>query len=72
VFEATSRVDQTLHTELELRHHIFVRINPRDARDFARASGRRAKADTSMSACWLIWRKRTNLSLPTTFTERLS
>lgn len=52
VFEATSRVDQSLHTELELRHHTFVRINPRDARDFARASGRRAKTDR-VDACML-------------------
>ncbi|MCR6658412.1 MAG: transposase [Asticcacaulis sp.] len=45
VFEATSRVDQTLHTELERRQGAFVRVNPRDARDFAKASGRRTKTD---------------------------
>lgn len=52
VFEATSRVDQPLHMELERRRHAFVRVNPRDARDFARASGRRAKTDR-VDACML-------------------
>lgn len=45
IFEATSVVDQALHKDLEANHHPFARVNPRDARDFARASGRRAKTD---------------------------
>jgi transposase len=45
IFEATSVVDQALHKDLEANNHPFVRVNPRDARDFARASGRRAKTD---------------------------
>lgn len=45
IFEATSVVDQALHKDMEANNHPFVRVNPRDARDFARASGRRAKTD---------------------------
>ena len=45
VFEATGRYDQALRQELMGRQARFSRVNPSQARDFARASGFLAKTD---------------------------
>ena len=45
VFEATGRYDARLRRALEARGLRFARVNPEQARAFARATGRRAKTD---------------------------
>ena len=45
VFEATGRYDQALRDELARRQARFSRVNPAQARDFARAAGFLAKTD---------------------------
>jgi len=45
VFEATGRYDEALRAELVGRQVRFSRVNPSQARDFARASGFLAKTD---------------------------
>jgi len=45
VFEATSGCDDTLIATLTERAHPFSRVNPRQAREFARATGVLAKTD---------------------------
>lgn len=45
VFEATGRYDQALRDEMARRGVRFSRVNPAQARDFARASGFLAKTD---------------------------
>lgn len=45
VFEATSVYDRALRKALSQTGHPFARINPRRAREFARATGRLAKTD---------------------------
>jgi len=45
VFEATSGCDGELIAALAMRSHPFSRVNPRQAREFARATGTLAKTD---------------------------
>jgi transposase len=45
VFEATGRYDATLRAALAQTGVAYVRVNPEQARHFARATGRRAKTD---------------------------
>ena len=45
VFEATSGCDGDLIAALATRGHPFSRVNPRQAREFARATGTLAKTD---------------------------
>ena len=45
VFEATSGCDGELIAALATRGHPFSRVNPRQAREFARATGTLAKTD---------------------------
>ena len=45
VFEATSGCDGELIAALATRSHPFSRVNPRQAREFARATGTLAKTD---------------------------
>lgn len=45
IFEATGSYDGVLRQQLEAAGIRFSRVNPERARDFARASGRRAKTD---------------------------
>ena len=45
VFEATGGYDRILRTALEAARTPFTRVNPRQARDFARAMGKLAKTD---------------------------
>lgn len=45
VFEATGRYDRRLRLALEMAGVAFARVNPKRARDFARATGRIAKTD---------------------------
>jgi len=46
VFEATGRYDRPLTRALEARGIAFARVNPAQARDFARAIGKLAKTDS--------------------------
>jgi transposase len=45
IFEATGSYDRALRHQLEAAGIPFSRVNPERARDFARATGRRAKTD---------------------------
>src|SRR5688572_17055223 len=45
VFEATGGYDRILRAALEAARTPFTRVNPRQARDFARAMGKLAKTD---------------------------
>jgi transposase len=45
IFEATGKYDQHLRDVFEAEHIAYSRVNPQQARDFARAMGRRAKND---------------------------
>src|SRR4051812_32430668 len=45
VFEATGRYDATLRAALAQTSVAYARVNPEQARHFARATGRRAKTD---------------------------
>ena len=52
VFEATGGYERPLAEALEARGISYVRVNPRQAREFARATGRLAKTD-KVDACVL-------------------
>ena len=54
IFEATSVYDRTLRRVLSRAGHPFARINPRQAREFARATGLLAKTD-QVDARMLAW-----------------
>lgn len=64
VFEATSGCDGDLIAALAARGHPFSRVNPRQAREFARATGTLAKTDR-VDACVLA-QMGTALDLPAT------
>jgi transposase len=45
IFEATGDYDRHLRGAFDARAIVYARVNPQQARDFARAMGRRAKSD---------------------------
>jgi transposase len=45
IFEATGEYDRHLRHAFDARKIAYARVNPQQARDFARAIGRRAKND---------------------------
>jgi transposase len=64
VFEATGEYDRHLRTVFDAKSIPYARVNPQQARDFARATGRRAKNDRIDAR--VLWRMGGSLQLAPT------
>ena len=55
MFEPTEPYHRAVERALGASDVPFVKVNPRQARRFAEATGKLAKTDRWMRRCWLVW-----------------